>query len=106
MAYQISFDLEENATQEFLSKVSNGLPSEPAVEEPKEDAMEVEQVRTAKGGWRETLRMEKHWVLTRQIFSHKSTHHSRKLNPFYLVKNQFVFTSNSYTATTIRTCLF
>ncbi|KAG1181194.1 hypothetical protein G6F65_007442 [Rhizopus arrhizus] len=43
MAYQISFDLEENATQEFLSKVSNGLPSEPAVEEPKEDAMEVEQ---------------------------------------------------------------
>ena len=50
MAYQISFDLEENATQEFLAKVSNGLPSEPAVEEPKEDAMEVEQVRTAKGG--------------------------------------------------------
>ncbi|EIE78825.1 hypothetical protein G6F46_002133 [Rhizopus delemar] len=43
MAYQISFDLEENATQEFLSKVSNGLPSEPVVEEPKEDAMEVEQ---------------------------------------------------------------
>ncbi|KAG1142270.1 hypothetical protein G6F37_006621 [Rhizopus arrhizus] len=43
MAYQISFDLEENATQEFLAKVSNGLPSEPAVEEPKEDAMEVEQ---------------------------------------------------------------
>lgn len=49
MAYQISFDLEENATQEFLSKVSNGLPSEPVVEEPKEDAMEVEQVRAAKG---------------------------------------------------------
>ncbi|KAG1183574.1 hypothetical protein G6F36_008350 [Rhizopus arrhizus] len=43
MAYQISFDLEENATQEFLSKVSSGLPSEPTVEEPKEDAMEVEQ---------------------------------------------------------------
>jgi 26S proteasome regulatory subunit N2 len=46
MAYQISFDLEENATQEFLSKVSSGLPSEPTMEEPKEDAMEVEQVRT------------------------------------------------------------
>ncbi|EIE88462.1 hypothetical protein G6F46_008395 [Rhizopus delemar] len=43
MAYQISFDLEENATQKFLSKVSSGLPSEPTVEEPKEDAMEVEQ---------------------------------------------------------------
>ena len=49
MAYQISFDLEENATQEFLFKVSNGLPSEPVVEEPKEDAMEVEQVRMTKG---------------------------------------------------------
>lgn len=29
MAYQISFDLEENATQEFLSKVSAELPTEP-----------------------------------------------------------------------------
>ncbi|KAI9023487.1 armadillo-type protein, partial [Phycomyces nitens] len=28
MAYQISFDLEENATQEFLSKVSKALPEE------------------------------------------------------------------------------
>ncbi|KAI9360703.1 armadillo-type protein [Pilaira anomala] len=33
MAYQISFDLEENATQEFLSKVSKELPVEPIVEE-------------------------------------------------------------------------
>ncbi|OBZ82826.1 26S proteasome non-ATPase regulatory subunit 1 [Choanephora cucurbitarum] len=29
MAYQISFDLEENATQEFLSKVAAELPQEP-----------------------------------------------------------------------------
>ncbi|KAI9248920.1 armadillo-type protein [Sporodiniella umbellata] len=44
MAYQISFDLEENATQKFLSKVSSGLPSEPVVEETKdENAMEVEE---------------------------------------------------------------
>ncbi|RCH91282.1 proteasome regulatory particle base subunit [Rhizopus azygosporus] len=47
MAYQISFDLEENATQEFLSKVSNELPNEPVAEEPKEDAMEVEEPKTA-----------------------------------------------------------
>ncbi|ORE11727.1 26S proteasome regulatory complex, non-ATPase subcomplex, Rpn2/Psmd1 subunit [Rhizopus microsporus var. microsporus] len=47
MAYQISFDLEENATQEFLSKVSNELPSEPVAEEPKEDAMEVEEPKAA-----------------------------------------------------------
>lgn len=33
MAYQISFDLEENATQEFLSKVSQELPVEPIVTE-------------------------------------------------------------------------
>ncbi|GAA5797348.1 armadillo-type protein [Helicostylum pulchrum] len=33
MAYQISFDLEENATQEFLSKVSQELPVEPVVTE-------------------------------------------------------------------------
>lgn len=33
MAYQISFDLEENATQEFLSKVSQDLPVEAIVEE-------------------------------------------------------------------------
>lgn len=32
MAYQISFDLEENATQEFLSKVSADLPVEPETE--------------------------------------------------------------------------
>ncbi|GAN10768.1 26S proteasome non-ATPase regulatory subunit 1 [Mucor ambiguus] len=32
MAYQISFDLEENATQEFLSKVSAELPVEPETE--------------------------------------------------------------------------
>lgn len=46
MAYQISFDLEENATQKFLSKVSNLLPSEPVAEETRDDnAMEVEEVR-------------------------------------------------------------
>jgi 26S proteasome regulatory subunit N2 len=45
MAYQISFDLEENATQEFLSKVSNELPVEPVVEEEKTDAMEEEKVK-------------------------------------------------------------
>ncbi|KAG1473109.1 hypothetical protein G6F56_001140 [Rhizopus delemar] len=44
MAYQISFDLEENATQKFLSKVSNLLPSEPVAEETRDDnAMEVEE---------------------------------------------------------------
>ncbi|KAI8643891.1 armadillo-type protein [Parasitella parasitica] len=32
MAYQISFDLEENATQEFLSKVAAELPVEPETE--------------------------------------------------------------------------
>lgn len=32
MAYQISFDLEENATQEFLSKVSAELPVESKAE--------------------------------------------------------------------------
>jgi 26S proteasome regulatory subunit N2 len=42
MAYQISFDLEENATQEFLSKVSAELPVEK--EEEKTEAMEVEKV--------------------------------------------------------------
>lgn len=36
MAYQISFDLEENATQEFLSKVSAELPkTEDSTEEQK-----------------------------------------------------------------------
>lgn len=46
MAYQISFDLEENATQEFLSNVSNELPTEPVVEEEKTDAsMEEEKVK-------------------------------------------------------------
>jgi 26S proteasome regulatory subunit N2 len=44
MGYQISFDLEENATQEFLSKVSYELPTEPVVEEEKSDAMEEEKV--------------------------------------------------------------
>lgn len=38
MAYQISFDLEENATQEFLSKVSQELPVEPIVEEAESES--------------------------------------------------------------------
>ncbi|KAI8891036.1 26S proteasome regulatory complex, non-ATPase subcomplex, Rpn2/Psmd1 subunit [Backusella circina FSU 941] len=42
MAYQISFDLEENATQEFLSKVAVELPSEPAVQES-DDAMQEDK---------------------------------------------------------------
>ncbi|KAG0170052.1 proteasome regulatory particle base subunit [Apophysomyces sp. BC1021] len=33
MAYQIAFDLEENATQDFLSKVAKGLPKPSAVPE-------------------------------------------------------------------------
>ncbi|CAO3592001.1 unnamed protein product [Absidia cylindrospora] len=37
MAYQIAFDLEENATQDFLSKVSNNLPV-PAAKEEAADA--------------------------------------------------------------------
>lgn len=43
MAYQIAFDLDENATQEFLSKVSAGLPasSTPAAK-PEGDAMDVD----------------------------------------------------------------
>lgn len=47
MAYQISFDLEENATQEFLSKVSQDLPVEPIVEEAEPEAApaETEKVR-------------------------------------------------------------
>ncbi|KAI8983856.1 armadillo-type protein [Pilobolus umbonatus] len=45
MAYQISFDLEENATQDFLSRVANELPTEP-VPESKENGMEVEQPNT------------------------------------------------------------
>ncbi|KAI7883369.1 armadillo-type protein [Mucor mucedo] len=40
MAYQISFDLEENATQEFLSKVSQVLPVEPVVIEENADSAE------------------------------------------------------------------
>jgi 26S proteasome regulatory subunit N2 len=44
MAYQISFDLEENATQEFLSKVAVELPSEPATQES-EDAMQEDKVK-------------------------------------------------------------
>lgn len=45
MAYQISFDLEENATQEFLSKVSAELPVEKVNQEEKTDAMDVEKVK-------------------------------------------------------------
>ncbi|KAI7905634.1 armadillo-type protein [Cokeromyces recurvatus] len=37
MAYQISFDLEENATQEFLLKVAAELPVEQTTEEEKTD---------------------------------------------------------------------
>lgn len=44
MAYQISFDLEENATQEFLSKVSLELPVEPVVVEEKTDSTEETKV--------------------------------------------------------------
>ena len=40
MAYQISFDLEENATQEFLSKVSADLPVEPETEKTEAAAEE------------------------------------------------------------------
>ncbi|KAL0144616.1 armadillo-type protein [Mucor lusitanicus] len=43
MAYQISFDLEENATQEFLSKVSAELPAEPETTEKTEGAAEEEK---------------------------------------------------------------
>ncbi|KAI8977190.1 armadillo-type protein [Mycotypha africana] len=44
MAQQISFDLEENATQEFLSKVAAELPVEPEIEEEKaEGATEDEK---------------------------------------------------------------
>ncbi|CAO3657434.1 unnamed protein product [Mucor hiemalis] len=42
MAYQISFDLEENATQEFLSKVSQDLPVEPIVEEAEPEVASAE----------------------------------------------------------------
>lgn len=45
MAYQISFDLEENATQEFLSKVSHELPVEPVVIEENADSTEEAKVR-------------------------------------------------------------
>lgn len=44
MAYQISFDLEENATQEFLSKVSQVLPVEPVVIEENADSTEEKKV--------------------------------------------------------------
>lgn len=45
MAYQISFDLEENATQEFLLKVSSELPVEPEAEKAEGAAAEEEKVR-------------------------------------------------------------
>ncbi|RUP51626.1 hypothetical protein BC936DRAFT_146875 [Jimgerdemannia flammicorona] len=44
MAYQIAFDLEENATQDFLHKVSNDLASAPAEERPVDgDAMDTDE---------------------------------------------------------------
>lgn len=52
MAYQISFDLEENATQEFLSKVSKELPVEPIVEE-EGDSTEEKKVNIKKKGGKE-----------------------------------------------------
>lgn len=45
MAYQISFDLEENATQEFLSKVSQELPVEPVVTEESTGSTEEAKVK-------------------------------------------------------------
>ncbi|KAI9004255.1 26S proteasome non-ATPase regulatory subunit 1 [Gaertneriomyces semiglobifer] len=43
MAYQIAFDLEENATQDFLGKVSAGLPEESSpTSAPEPNAMETD----------------------------------------------------------------
>lgn len=51
MAYQIAFDLEENATQDFLHKVSNDLSSAPAEEKPAEgEAMETDDTSKVGGG--------------------------------------------------------
>ncbi|OAD01801.1 hypothetical protein MUCCIDRAFT_187029 [Mucor lusitanicus CBS 277.49] len=56
MAYQISFDLEENATQEFLSKVSAELPAEPETTEKTEGAAEEEKIKSILSG-EESIRL-------------------------------------------------
>ncbi len=46
IAYQIAFDVEENATQEFLQKVVNLIPAVEAA--PKdENAMETDEVKVS-----------------------------------------------------------
>lgn len=44
MAYQIAFDLEESATQEFLQKVSSELPDVASHQEKRDsEAMETDE---------------------------------------------------------------
>lgn len=61
MAYQISFDLEENATQEFLSKVSQDLPVEPIVEEAEPESSAAATATGESEKVRDEMR-EKLWI--------------------------------------------
>jgi hypothetical protein len=42
IAYQVAFDIEDNATQEFCNRVKAALPAAPKVEEPVKDANEMQ----------------------------------------------------------------
>ncbi|KAG2231561.1 hypothetical protein INT48_002977, partial [Thamnidium elegans] len=85
MAYQISFDLEENATQEFLSKVSQELPVEPIVTEESTGSTEEAKVKKKR-------EKEKEKERKREREGKKGNLSSLS----YLVKNLFVFTSSFY----------
>jgi hypothetical protein len=82
MAYQIAFDLEEIATQDFLSKVASNLPVQEDV---------------SKDEWKGTLDFD----LSLSFFLCRSMIHSKRLPRSYLVKNLSACTLNSFTVTTI-----
>ncbi|CAG8455290.1 13893_t:CDS:10 [Ambispora leptoticha] len=86
MAYQIAFDLEENATQEFLQKVVSQLPPAAAVSTPsateKQDAMETDEAEEQKTPQRDPN--EEKYTRIRSILSGEE---SIKLHLEFLYRN-------------------